>query len=164
LDAVLNRFDYLHDAPGGRFGQLVLALVTVALLAIAITICSHGRNSSMRNRSQHQTTLHELRKPLRSAVARHPKPLPAARPERPEPTVVANVEPAGARRRKIAAATPIIRSIALGETPKAFIDIGGRMLAVGLGSGLERNVVTEIDSEGVLLNDGERLRLRKSPR
>jgi hypothetical protein len=152
VDAVLNRFDYLRDAPRK---PPAVALVTVAAILAAIALAmqsSHhaarvppgvGRAAPVAVRLVHSPH----RVPSRATV---PKPNRNARRTR-RPAVIVP--------RRIVPAAPVVDAIALGESPKALVEIDGRTTAVGLGSSLRSNVVTEIDSGGLLLADGERLRL-----
>jgi hypothetical protein len=154
LGAVLNRFDYLRDVPGGRFARVALS-VLAASFALAMVVFERGQ---MPLAPSHigTTTHHALRKPSRSIVM-HRKVSPAATAASSPFADRRNVGRTPAPARKTSAAARI-RAIGLGESPKVLVEIGGRTSTVGLGSSLEGNVVTEIDSSGLLLGDGERLR------
>lgn len=58
----------------------------------------------------------------------------------------------------LSAKAPALRAVILGATPKALIDVGGRSMLVGLGSPLLGSSVAAIRTDGIVLQDGERLR------
>jgi len=55
------------------------------------------------------------------------------------------------------AATPIVRAIVRGDTPRALVDVGGRMETLGIGDVIAGTRVTAIGAQGVVLDDGETL-------
>jgi hypothetical protein len=158
VDAVLKGFDYLHDAPPGKLRTITLGLVASASLTCALVTLERGhRHAAPVPLVARRATVHRPRPVTRRAP-------PAAVPA-PNPNPAARSRPASlARSQKRAGVVPVIRGIALGASPKALVEIGGRTFVVGLGSSLQRNVVTEIDSTGLLLADGSRLHLRAPPR
>jgi len=60
-----------------------------------------------------------------------------------------------------ALAQPVVRAVVVGSSPHALVEIGGQNAVVGVGSTLEGSVVTEIDSSGLLLDNGQRLPLNE---
>jgi hypothetical protein len=56
-------------------------------------------------------------------------------------------------------ASPVLRAIVLGASPKALIDIGGHTSLVGVGSPLAGSRIVAIQATGIELADGSRLKL-----
>ncbi|MEO6835926.1 MAG: hypothetical protein ABI231_08480 [Candidatus Tumulicola sp.] len=58
-----------------------------------------------------------------------------------------------------AAVAPVVRAVILGAAPKALIEVAGRPIVVGIGTPLANSVIAGISESGILLRDGESLRL-----
>ena len=156
----MNGFDYLHDAPPARSRRLVFVIV-MAILAVSGLALGLQRQETVREKIAARSAEPVA---LWLTLKRHPANAVRAR-RKPAPKIAGRTRPpAAAVRRMFAAASPVIDAIALGASPKALVEIDGRTMTVGLGSSLRSNVVTEIDSNGLLLSNGTRLHLRNPPK
>jgi hypothetical protein len=61
------------------------------------------------------------------------------------------------------AAAPIVRAVVLGEHPKALLEIDGRTRIVGVGARLRGIAIEAVTSQGIRLDDGERLPVDGTP-
>lgn len=58
-----------------------------------------------------------------------------------------------------AAAGPVLRGVIVGPTPRALLEMGGKLTIVGIGTPIGNSTVLAISEKAIVLDDGETLRL-----
>lgn len=58
-----------------------------------------------------------------------------------------------------AVASPVLRAVILGPSPKALVEVAGRAIVAGIGTPLGNSTVVAITGNSVVLQDGQSLRL-----
>jgi hypothetical protein len=153
VDAVLDRFDYLRDARSRRVPHALTLATGVAVLAAILLVRETRLDVADRHvpRAARRFENSRLFPKIVPAASGGRRRLASMTDVRPEPQHAAGISPNHR--------TAFIREIVLGDLLKAVVVVDGRTIVVDPGSSLGRHLVAEIDSHGVLLDDGERLRL-----